>query len=531
MQESLLEALSLTICRYDVWLIVLAAAIYGTFVGAIPGLTATMAVALFVPMTYWLEPIPALAAIVSMVACAIFAGDIPTALLRIPGTPASAAYVEQTYRLAQKGLVDRALGMGLWASVIGGLIGAVVLMIAGDQLARIATMFSVAEYFWLYLLGLSCPILVSSDSRLRAAFALLVGLALSTVGLGAVHSEARFTFGFPQLYQGIGFIPAMIGLFGLSEVCSSLARLRAEPEGPGPSVQRTAGPSRRRGFLSYAWTEMLAPSIHRYWRRKGALLRSGTVGSAIGMLPGAGVDIASWVSVALSDKNAPPIDDNDSTLTAQDEEDLNAISDASTANSSALAGCWIPSLVFGIPGDSVTAIVIGVLLMKNIEPGPAIFEKQAPLVYGIYLLFILANLMLLPIGLLAIRLGGYIVHIPKNVLLPLIILFCVVGAYAINGSLFDVWVMLVMGLVGFLFDRRRIPLGPIVLGMILGGPLEERFIQTISGANGSLVGLIERPAAAVLGGITLLAWVWALSSAFIRNRRQNHPTQTGGEPA
>ncbi|HWL10371.1 MAG TPA: tripartite tricarboxylate transporter permease, partial [Planctomicrobium sp.] len=381
--------------------------------------------------------------------------------------------------------------------------------LSGDQLARIATMFSVAEYFWLYLLGLSCPILVAGDSRLRAAFALLIGLGLSTVGLGAVHEEARFTFGSPQLYQGIGFIPAMIGLFGLSEVFSSLARLRTtDPAESRPVPVRQSGTFRERAFL-HPLREILVPAMRRLSYRKSALVRSGTVGAAIGMLPGAGVDIAAWVSAALSNKRSKEETRFDQSLTPQDESDLNIISDASAANSSALAGCWIPSLVFGIPGDSITAIVIGVLLMKNIEPGPAIFEKQAPLVYGIYLLFILANFMLLPIGLLAIRLGGYIVHIPKNILIPIILLFCVIGAYAINGSMFDVWIMLVMGIVGFLFERRRIPLGPIVLGMILGGPLEERFVQTISGANGSLMGLVERPAAFTLGFITAAIWIWA----------------------
>ena len=224
------------------------------------------------------------------------------------------------------------------------------------------------------------------------------------------------------------------------------------------------------------------------------------------MLPGAGADIAAWISLAASKRfgrgrigEATP-----------EEGALNGIADATSANNAALAGSWIPALVFGIPGDSVTAIVIGVLLMKNVTPGPKVFTDQAPLVYSIYLLFLLANLVLLPVGFAAIKLGGAIVRVPRPVLLPIIVLFCVTGAYALNGSMFDVWIMLAMGLLGFVLERRSIPLGPAVLGIILGGPLEERFIQTLTGAGGSAVGLVGRPLAALLAGLCAVLWMVAL---------------------
>jgi len=207
----------------------LLSAICGVFLGSIPGLTATMAVALFVPITYWMDPIPALAVIATMTACAIFAGDIPSTLLRIPGTPASAAYVDDAYAFTQRGESEKPLGMALTGSVVGGLFGAVILMILGQQLAKIAAMFSVAEYFWLYLLGLSSAVVVSRGPVLKALLGLLIGLLLATVGLSAVHTEARFTIGLPQLYQGISSIPAMIGFFGLSEVIRNTLRLGNQP--------------------------------------------------------------------------------------------------------------------------------------------------------------------------------------------------------------------------------------------------------------------------------------------------------------
>ena len=407
--------------------------------------------------------------------------------------------------------------MCLTFSVAGGLLGTAILLLFAPQLARVATWFTVAEYFWLYLIGLSCAVVVSRGSTLQATLALVIGLLLSTVGLSAVHTQARFTFGRPELYQGINFIPAMIGLFGVSEVFRNVLRLNAQPEGPAGEfvVPASAGRFRLKAELQTGgdgwWNRFVAgpvgmvfgPALVLLWRRKWHALRSGGIGSLVGMLPGAGADIGAWVSLAASKR-----------FSKKPQEygagSLEGIGDATAANNSALAGAWIPAIVFGIPGDSVTAIVIGVLLMKNIQPGPEIFEKQGPLVWSIYVVFLLANLILIPVGFLAIKSGGYVVRVPRRVLLPLILLFCVLGAYAINGSYFDVGVMLAMGILGFALERRRIPLGPIVLGIILGGPLEERFLQTLTGAQSSLAAFFGRPLSAALGAVCILIWLFPL---------------------
>lgn len=537
MNEAFREAIVQVFCSPQIWLIVICSAVYGVFVGAIPGLTATMAVALFVPMTYWLDPVSALAAIVTMVACAIFAGDIPTVLLRIPGTPASAAYADDAYAFTRRGRADRPLRTALFCSVAGGIFGTIVLMLLGGQLAKIATLFSVAEYFWMYLLGLTSAVLVSRGSTTKAILALMIGLLFSSVGLSAVHVEARFTFGRPELFQGITFIPAMIGLFGLSEVLRNLA------EGPNAARDpKAVAVEKRMGYLSDL-LRTVADGGRMLRHRPRHATRSGVLGVLVGMLPGAGADIAAWISLAaskrakrnFSDPNPPDSDlseqvpppdatpamEKQNQMAAsepspeEEERDLAGIADATTANNAALAGSWIPSLVFGIPGDSVTAIVIGVLLMKNVTPGPKIFAEQASLVYSIYLVFLLANLVLLPVGLAAIKLGGVIVRLPRRILLPLIVLFCVTGAYAMNGSMFDVWTMLAMGLIGFVLERRAIPLGPVVLGIILGGPLEERFIQTLTGAGGRVTGLVDRPIAALLALVCLVLWVVVIRSMIV----------------
>jgi putative tricarboxylic transport membrane protein len=485
MGSDLLQAVHQVWLDPVVWCVVVAAACYGVFLGAMPGLTATMGVALFVPVTYWMDPVPALAGIVTMVACAIFSGDIPATLVRIPGTPASAAYVDDAYALAQRGEAGRALGTSLWFSVTGGLLGGLILMVSGHQLAKLAAWFSVTEYFWLYLMGLSCAVVVGRFGVARSLAGLMIGLMFSTVGLSAVHGQARFTFGQPELFQGINFIPAMIGLFGLSEVLRMAMHLDSDSQ--------TSSPGPGGGAI-------LAPAVGLFVRRPWAWLRSSSIGSVIGILPGAGADMAAWVCVAVSKRFS-----NNREEYGRGSTDC--IADACSGNSASLAGAWIPALVFGIPGDSVTAIVIGVLYMKNLKPGPEIFEQQGALVYSIYLIFIMANLVLLPVGWCAIKAGRQVLRIPRRVMLPIILLFCIVGSFAVKGSIFDVALMIAFGLLGVVCERWKISIGALVLGLILGGPLEERFVQTLAGGRGDLTAFIDRPLAALLAAACLILWI------------------------
>jgi putative tricarboxylic transport membrane protein len=462
------------------------AAAYGTLFGSIPGLSATMAVALVVPLTYFLSPLAALAAVVTLEACAISAGDIPSALVRIPGTPASAAYADDLYQLAQRGHYHRALGVCIVFSVIGGLFGVAVLFLFAQPFAAVATWFTVVEYFWLYVLGLGCAVVVSRGSALKGAFALLLGLLFSTVGLSPVHTAARFTFDRPELYQGISFIPALVGLFGLSEVIRNVRTLGA----PAAVAPLATQPN----------DSVFGGALRILWKRPRQVLQASTIGTLIGILPGAGADIAAWVSYGVSKRRSPRPDE-------YGRGSLEGVADAGAANNSALAGAWVPALTLGIPGDSITAIVLGIMMMKNLQPGPEIFEKQAVLVHSLYLVFVLANLALIPAGYLAVRASGKLVRVPRHTLLPVIVLFCVLGSYAIAGSYFDVAIMLGMGVLGFVLERRQVPVGPIVLGIILGGPLEERFIQAITGSQGSFAVFVSRPAAAILACLALAVWL------------------------
>ena len=279
------QAVALLSDPYVLFVISLSA-LYGLFVGAIPGLTATMATALLIPLTFFMDPLPALAAIVTMEAMAIFAGDIPAALVRIPGTPSSAAYTYESYACTLKGQAERVLGVGLTHSAIGGFIGALILLSCAPLLAEVAIRFTSFEYFWLAALGLSTAAIVSRGSAVKGAISLLIGLSCSTVGVDISLGYPRFTFGNVELLNGISFIPAMIGLFGVSEVLRNVL---------GGQLRLSISTSVQAGRIFHGITAV----IRRY---KVNIVRSGILGTLIGALPGAGADIAAWVMYALSKK-------------------------------------------------------------------------------------------------------------------------------------------------------------------------------------------------------------------------------------
>ncbi|MEP6772463.1 MAG: tripartite tricarboxylate transporter permease, partial [Polaromonas sp.] len=421
MWTAISQAFSMVFEPYTLMVMVIAA-FYGLFVGAVPGLTATMATALLVPVTFFMAPVPAVAAIVTATAMAIFSGDIPGCLLRIPGTPASAAYTDEAFAMTRKGQAEVALGAGLVFSAVGGLFGTVVLIVAAPALADFAIRFSSFEYFWLVLLGLTCAVFITSDRPFKGIIALFLGLMVACVGLNNPGGYPRFTFGNAEMMGGIGMISMMIGMFAISEII----RYVVDTSPPAELVVDQVG-----NVLKGQWE--LAKKYPMQ------ILRGSVLGTAVGALPGAGADIAAWMSYAMSKK-----------FSKEPEKfgtgHVEGIVESGSANNSALAGAWIPALVFGIPGDSITAIVIGVLYMKNMNPGPTLFTTNPQNIYAIFLIFILANIIMIPLGILCIKASKKILKVPRNILMPVILLFCIVGTFAINNSAFEIGVMLVAGL-------------------------------------------------------------------------------------
>jgi TctA family transporter len=479
--DALLTAFGMVFDPYTIWVMV-GASLFGLFVGAVPGLTATMATALLVPVTFFMPPITAIAAIVTATAMAIFSGDVPGCLLRMPGTPASAAYTDEAYAMTRKGQAELALGAGLVFSAIGGLFGTAVLIVSAPVLADFALRFSSFEYFWLVLLGLTCAIVITAERPLKGVVSLLLGLMIACVGLGNPAGFPRFTFGSTELMGGVGMIPMMIGMFAVSEILRYAVDM-------GGKVRIDMQPI---GNVFRGMWEL----TRRYPKQ---ILRGSALGTMVGALPGAGADIAAWMSYAISKK-----------LSKEPRKfgtgHVEGIVESGAANNSALAGAWIPALVFGIPGDSITAIVIGVLYMKNMNPGPTLFTQNPQNIYAVYLLFIIANLIMIPLGFLCIKVAKRILAVPREILMPVILLFCIDGTFAINNTAFDVGVMLAAGVVAYVMERNGFPIAPAILGVVLGRMLEENFITSMIKADGDLLAFFGRPIAATLGVLTLAAW-------------------------
>jgi putative tricarboxylic transport membrane protein len=449
MLNTLWEAILLISTR-EVILAMFLASVYGLVVGSLPGLSATMATALLVPVTFYLSPIAAMATIVAASSMAIFSGDIPGALLRIPGTPASAAYADEAYALTRKGQAELALGAGVWFSAVGGIAGTLSLMILAPPLAEVALSFSTFEYFWLAFLGLMCATLVARSSPVKAIAAMLLGLLVSCIGIENPGGVPRFTFGITNLFGGIEPIPALVGVFAVAQV-----------------------------------------------------MRGNIVGIIIGVLPGAGADMAAWVSYAMSKR-----------FSKEPEKfgtgHVEGLVEAGASNNASIASGWVPSLLFGIPGDTIAAIAIGVLYMKGLNPGPTLFTEKASSMYAIYLMFIIANIIMIPLGIIMIRMAVHVLRAPRSSVMPVIMLCCAVGSFAIGNNLFGVITVASFGVIGYVMEENGYPVAAMVLGIVMGTMVEQAFVTSLIKSDGSILPFFERPISAVLAACTIAAFAWPL---------------------
>lgn len=479
--ETILLAIGL-VANWNVILTILAASLFGLFVGAVPGLTATMATAMLVPLTFFMEPVAAVGAMISCSAMAIFAGDVPGALLRIPGTPASAAYVEDSYQMTLKGEAELALGACVLFSALGGLFGSLVLIFAAPTLAEFAMKFSSQEYFWMATLGLTCAVFIGAASPVRGLISLLIGLTIGIVGLNNPAAVPRLTFGMTELLGGIDFIPVMIGIFAISQVFRTVLSGGRDDTPPPAAV----------GNIFRGWGMML----RQWWRQA---IRGNIVGTAIGVLPGAGADVAAYVSYAISRRFSK-------TPEKFGTGHVEGVVEAGASNNASLSSAWVPALVFGIPGDTITAIVIGVLYVKGLNPGPTLFIFNPQTIYAVFIVFILANLVMIPFGWLLIKSAKNILRISKSVLMPIILLFCIVGAFAANNTVFGVGMMLVFGFVGYVMEENDIPVAPCVLGIVICPILEKNLISSLIKSQGNWIDFINRPISTGLFALLVLIW-------------------------
>ena len=490
----MMQAIGLVFDPY-VLLVIFCSALFGLFVGCIPGLTATMATALLVPITFFMPPVPAVAAIVTATAMAIFSGDIPGALLRIPGTPASAAYTDESYQMTLKGQAEVALGAGLVFSAIGGLFGTIVMIFFSPALADVALKFSSFEYFWLVVLGLAGAVFIGNSSILKASISLLLGLLIACIGLENPAGHPRFTMGLEQLMSGVELIPMMVGMFAVSE----LLRYITNMDPPAIIATEKVG-----NIFSGMWG-----LLKKYpW----PLVRGSALGTIIGIQPGSGADMASWMSYAMSKK-----------FSKEPEKfgtgHVEGIVESGAANNSSLAGAWIPAIVFGIPGDSITAIAIGVLYLKNMNPGPMIFVNNPENIYAIFLVFILANIIMIPLGWLTVRVATKILRVARNLLMPTILLFCIVGSFAINNSVWGVVLILFFGVAAFVLEENGFPVAPAILGVVLGTMMEENFVTSMIKSDGDPLVFFTRPIAMWLAAATFIILLWPVGAWLVQRLR------------
>ncbi len=441
----------------------------GIAVGSMPGLTATMAVAIMTSFTFHMDAISAIMTLIGVYFGGIYGGSISAVLLHIPGTPSAVMTARDGYPMALRGEGGRAIGIATWSSFMGGLIGMILLMLFAPLISKFALRFSAPEYFALAVFGLSIVASISDKSLTRGLIAALLGILICLSGVDPMTGMARFTFGLPDLYSGFQFIPVMIGLFGLSEILTQLS-------------------SQEYRFVAQKLTKII-PSWSQIKQLNVTILRSALIGVGIGALPGTGGAIASFVAYNSARNNS-----NKPEKFGQGVPQGIAASEA--ANNASCGGALMPMLTLGIPGDAITAILIGALILHNVQPGPMLFVSNPEVVYSIYTGGILASLFMATVGfLLAARLFARLISFPRYVLLPIILILCIVGSFAVNNSLFDVYVMIGFGVVGYIAKNLGIPLTPLVLGVVLGPILEENLRTAIVMSQGEFIFFLTRPIA------------------------------------
>jgi putative tricarboxylic transport membrane protein len=471
-------------------LLIVFGVVVGMTMGSIPGMTATMAVAVLVSLTFGMNPTEGMMLLLGVYGGALYAGSIPAILIRTPGTPSAAATIFDGFPLSEQGRAGNAIGIATVASFVGGAIAVVLVTFLSPQIANVALSMGSPEYFAVAFFGLTIIASISGDSIAKGMLSGLVGMLIATVGLDPTLGQPRFTFGFPELSAGIEFIAVMIGLFGLAEGFSRYH----EGIGAIDVKQEITG---------------ITPSFEDLKDIKNVTIGSSLAGSIIGAIPGAGGDIASFVTYNEAKrwaKDATP---------AFGEGNIKGVAAAESGNNSSTAGALVPTLTLGIPGDSVTAILIGALLVHGIQPGPGLFENEPGLVFSIFIGFFLVYVVILVLGLLGAHLWVRVINFPAKYLWPSIIVFCVVGAFALRGSILDMWVMVAAGVLGFVLRMDGYPLAPMVLGLILGPIAEQNLRRSLELSNGSWDIIYTSPIAMI---ILLLAVVSLITPIILQHR-------------
>ncbi|MGV6874345.1 tripartite tricarboxylate transporter permease [Pseudochelatococcus sp. B33] len=452
-------------------LAVVAGIILGIAVGVLPGLSASTGVALLLPFTWFLDPAIALILLGSIYTAAEYGGAITAIAINTPGEPSSMVTALDGYPMTKQGRMHEALSIALVTSVIGGLIGTVVLILFAPSLAEVALTFGPAEYVALGVLGLTLAASLSTGDYIKGAITTVLGLLLTTVGQDPITGSLRFTFGSTELIEGIDLIPAIIGLFAASEVFAEIGV--KDSEGNKAKVKQ----------------EKKRMRLADYWALRRTTLVGSFFGVLIGIFPGAGTTISSLVSYAEARRYSKKPEDFG-------KGSPEGVAASESANNACVGGALVPMLTLGIPGSGTTAVMLSALIMHGLQPGPELFVQNQALVYGLFASLILANIVMLGIGAAGINLWLAVMRLPKSALMAMIISLCIVGAYGVNNSMTDVYQMLAFGVVGFLLKRYGYPVATVVLGLVLGFMIETNLRRTV--LLGGWESFVNQPIALVL---------------------------------
>jgi len=433
----------------------------GTIIGVLPGIGPSAGIALLIPVTYGMDPTSALIMMCGIYYGTKYGGSTTAILIRTPGEAASVMTSLDGYAMAQKGRAGAALAVSAIGSFIAGTIGVVALTLFALPLASMALKFGPAEYFCLMLFAMTAVSSLTGKSPAKGMLATILGLMIATIGIDLQSGQPRYTMGIPEFQDGVGFIVVVVGLFAMAEVFRGLEQVR---KGTAPEMIKISG---KLWLTKEEWQRSIGP-----------IWRGGIIGFVIGVLPGAGGTIASIMSYTTEKR-----------LSKHPEEfgkgAIEGVAGPEAANNSDTAGALVPLLTLGVPGGGATAVLMGAFIMYGIQPGPLLFEKRPDLVWGLVDSMYIGNIMLLILNLPLIGLFVRLLYIPSAILYPLIVAISVIGTYAINGSMLDLYMILGFGIVGYIFDKVDIPVAPLVLSLVLGGIMEQSFRQamTISGAD------------------------------------------------
>ncbi|OEY66386.1 tripartite tricarboxylate transporter permease [Marinobacter sp. X15-166B] len=477
----------------DNFLAIAAGVLVGVVVGAIPGLTATMAVALALPFTFSMEPVTAILLLVGIYKGGMYGGSITAILIRTPGSPASACTLLDGYPMAQQGNAKKALKTALYSSVVADMISNLALIFFASYLAKIALNFGPPEYFWLICFSLTIIVSVSGSSVIKGLIAASLGIILSTVGLDAVYGTQRLTFDNYNLMDRISFIPLLIGLFAIPEIIDFYMTRVA------PHVRTAVAGA------SLSWKEF-----------KGMLktvVRGSFIGVIIGAIPGTGATTAAFISYSEAKRTSPRKDNFG-------KGEPEGVAAAEAGNNGVAGATLIPLLSLGIPGDVITAIILGAFMIHGLTPGPVLFQENLTLVYALFCGIMISSFVLVFVGNAAIRYFSIIADIPKTILLPIVLMFCIYGAYAVNNSTFDIGLMLAFGVLGFVFNRTGMAAAPFLIGFILGPMFEDNLRRTMLISKGDLSIFFRGPITWVFVLLTVASLAFAIRRYWVTRKEE-----------